>query len=172
MPDVDGIKRRQGHRAARGSRAPRRHRSSRETQLPGGYVIETEPRAGASVVRGSLVDYVLSSGPTAEATARPPSSTPTPRATAESTSRPPASLAPSPFPSQEIVLVFRYLCLDLGTARAQLDEAGLLVGATFPDPAPGDSWIVHDQKPQPGESVPIGSKVDLVLMDPSEPCSG
>jgi serine/threonine-protein kinase len=146
--------------------------STRENPLPAGYVIETDPRAGASVVRGSLVDYVLSSGPSTEATARPPSSTPTPRVTAEPTSRPPASLAPSPFPSQEIVLVFRYLCLDLGTARAQLDEAGLLVGATFPDPAPDDSWIVHDQKPQPGESVPIGSKVDLVLMDPSEPCSG
>ena len=64
-----------------------------------------------------------------------------------------------------------FLCLELGTARSHLDAAGLLVGATIPeDPPPEDSWIVHEQLPQPGESVPIGSAVDLRLMDPLEPC--
>jgi serine/threonine-protein kinase len=137
-------------------------------QLPEGYVIQTDPRAGASIERGSLVDYVVSSGPISDATATPSRPTPTPAATL----RPPSSQAPSPFPSQEAVLVFKYLCLDLGTVRTQLDAAGLLVGATFPDPPPSAGWIVHDQKPQPGEIVPIGSKVDLVLMDPGEPCTG
>ena len=42
----------------------------------------------------------------------------------------------------------------------------------LPGPPPSAGWIVHDQKPQPGEIVPIGSKVDLVLMDPGEPCTG
>jgi len=64
-----------------------------------------------------------------------------------------------------------FLCHELGTARMLLEEAGLLVGATIPeDPPLEDSWIVHDQLPEPGESVPIGSAVDFWLLGPQEPC--
>ena len=84
-----------------------------------------------------------------------------------------ASPTPSPFPSQETTLVGDFLCLDLATARDHIEEAGLLVGAVIPsDPVPADSWIVHGQLPKAGESVPIGSNVDLVLRDPLEPCPG
>jgi hypothetical protein len=84
---------------------------------------------------------------------------------------PPVGASPSPFPSHEVILVGDFLCLDLATARAHIDEAGLLIGAMIPsDPAPGDSWIVHDQLPKAGESVPVGANVDLVLRDPMEPC--
>ena len=77
--------------------------------------------------------------------------------------------SPSPFPSQEPALVGSFLCLDLATARLQLDEIGLLVGATIPE-EPDEDWIIHDQLPSPGETVPIGSAIDLVLMDRAEPC--
>lgn len=80
-------------------------------------------------------------------------------------------MSPSPFPSHELTLVGDYNCLDLATARGQLAEAGLLVGAIIPaDPPPDENWIIHDQLPKAGESVPVGSAVDLVLMDPLEPC--
>jgi hypothetical protein len=72
-----------------------------------------------------------------------------------------------------MALVGDFLCLDLATARSHIEAAGLLVGATIAgDVAPGDDWLVHDQLPRPGESVPIGSNVDLVLMDPLLPCPG
>ena len=62
-----------------------------------------------------------------------------------------------------------FLCLDLATARLQLEEVGLLVGATIPEEAE-ERWIIHDQLPSPGGSVPVGSAIDLVLRDPVEPC--
>ncbi len=81
------------------------------------------------------------------------------------------TLEPTPFPSSEVVLVGDFLCLDLATARAHIETAGLLVGAIYPeDPPPHDNWVVHDQLPQAGESYPVGSKVDLALDGPLEPC--
>ena len=84
--------------------------------------------------------------------------------------------SPTPFPSHAQVLVGDFLCLDLGTARSHLEEAGLLVGALIvgasvpDDPPPDDGWIIHDQLPKAGDLVPIGSKVDLVLMEPLAAC--
>jgi hypothetical protein len=170
VPNVQGIREEKAVEQLQTSGLRAGVRFSSEHQLPEGYVIETNPRAGASVERGSLIDYVLSTGPAVEVTPRPPISTPTPPATPEPTPAPLPSSAPSPFPSQELVLVGGFSCNTLGLTRTHLDEAGLLVGATFPDPPPDDGWIVHDQLPQAGESVPIGSAVDLVLMDPLEPC--
>jgi serine/threonine-protein kinase len=143
-------------------------------QMPAGYVLETEPSAGSSVERGSLIDYVVSTGPGPDVTSRPTARPVTPPPTDEPTLAPTPSdsLDPSPFPSQEVVLVGRYTCLTLGTARSHIEEAGLLVGATIPDPAPPDDWIVHDQLPAPGESVPVGSAVKLELRDNLEPCAG
>jgi beta-lactam-binding protein with PASTA domain len=170
VPDVHGIKEDKAIEQieASGLRAGIRFTGSH--QLPDGYVIETEPRAGASVTRGQLVDYVVSTGPGAVLTPEPIAS-PRPTATTEPTPTSMATSDPSPFPSQEVVLVGHFLCLELGSARSQLDEAGLLVGAIYPEePPPEDAWVVHDQLPEPGESVPIGSAVDLFLMDPLEPC--
>jgi len=206
-------------------------RFTAEDQLPDGYVISTEPRAGVSMTRNSVVDYVVSTGSDADATPKPaktpkptktprptkapkptkapaptldptiqptkpppqptteptalptagstvgpgvvPTLDPTPGPTPEPTEglfpSPSASPSPSPFPSQEPALVGSFLCLDLATARLQLDEVGLLVGATIPED-PVDNWIIHDQLPSPGETVPVGSAVDLVLMDPLDPC--
>jgi beta-lactam-binding protein with PASTA domain len=70
-----------------------------------------------------------------------------------------------------MTLVGDFLCLDLATARTHIEAAGLLIGVMIPsDQSPGDDWIVHGQLPKAGESVPVGANVDLVLMDPLEPC--
>jgi hypothetical protein len=80
-------------------------------------------------------------------------------------------VSPSPFPSEELVLVGDFRCLDLATARGHIEEAGLLVGATIPsDPTPRDDWLGQEQLPDAGEYLPLGSNVDLVLADPMEPC--
>lgn len=172
VPDVHGIREEKAIEQLQAAGVGAGTRSTDEGRLPEGYVIQTDPRAGASVERGALIDYVVSTGPALEATPRPthrrtpgPRPLVTPRPTTPST-----TLSPSPFPSQELVLVFEFLCNDLGTARAQIESAGLLVGRIIPDPPPDDSWIVHDQLPQAGGSVPEGSAVDLVLMEPNEPC--
>jgi serine/threonine-protein kinase len=180
VPDVVGIKERKAleQLAAAGLKAGRR--STVADVLPEGYVVSTDPRAGDSLTRGSLIDYVISTG-LAPGTSASPSQTPSPGATASaeplrspvpaSTRAPGAS--PSPLGPHETTLVGDFLCLDLATARGHIEEAGLIVGATIPDePTPDDSWLVHGQLPKAGESVPIGSNVDLVLRDPLEPCPG
>ena len=140
--------------------------------LPEGYVVFTEPRAGSSAPRGSSIDLTVSKGPASEPTRRPTiTSSPAPTPTPTPLRTPGSSATPTPFPSSELVLVGDFECLKLAEARTQLADAGLLVGAIYPqEPPPGDDWEVHDQLPEPGESVPVGSKVDLVLGDPLGPC--
>ncbi|MFV2063276.1 MAG: Stk1 family PASTA domain-containing Ser/Thr kinase [Chloroflexota bacterium] len=143
-------------------------RFSAANQLPRGYVISTDPRAGVSMTRGAIVDYAVSIGRVADQTTQP-AQTPRPSTTARPTPAP--TPTPTPFPSLESVLVGDFLCLELATARSQLEGAGLLVGALIPDdPPPEDNWFVHDQLPKSGESVPVGSAVDLELKEPMEPC--
>ena len=138
--------------------------------LPEGYVIFTEPRAGSSAPRGSSVALTVSTGPASEPTRRP-SRTASPRPSPTPLRTPGSTAPPTPFPSSELVLVGDFECLKLAEARIQLADAGLLVGAIYPqEPPPGDDWEVHDQLPEPGDSVPVGSKVDLVLGDPLGPC--
>lgn len=171
VPDVHGIREAKAIEMMEAAGVRAGVRSTAENQLPEGYVVQTDPRAGASVQRGALVDYVLSTGLTAEASSRPtraPTRAPTPVVTPAPTVS--TSHLPSPFPSQQLVPVGDFSCLELGQARSLLEAAGLLVGATFPDPAPADSWVVHDQLPQGGASIPKGSKVDLMMADPLEPC--
>ena len=68
-------------------------------------------------------------------------------------------------------MVGDYSCQSLGDARTQIEALGLIVGMLIPDdPPPEDSWLVHSQLPASGESVPVGSAVDLQLGDPVEPC--
>jgi hypothetical protein len=63
-----------------------------------------------------------------------------------------------------------YSCHTLGDARTQIEALGLIVGMLIPEDPPDDSWLVHGQLPASGESVPVGSAVDLQLGDPVEPC--
>lgn len=189
VPDVHGIKEAKAveQLVAAGLKVGVRYTA--EDALPEGYVISTDPRAGVSMTRGSLVDYVVSTGlPADPSTSLTPATSPAEARSPASDARPSGSVrpslpvpgrtpsispTPSPFPSQELTLVGDFLCLDLATARDHIGEAGLLVGAIIPaEPPPDDSWIVHGQLPKAGESVPIGSNVDLVLLDPLEPCPG
>ena len=108
------------------------------------------------------------SPPTADTTDVPGTGAPPP-GPSEPATTPTASA--SPFPSDEMAMVGDFLCLDLATARTHIEAAGLLIGVTIPsDHEPADDWIVHGQLPKAGESVPVGTNVDLVLMDPLEPC--
>ena len=206
VPDVGGIREPVALEQIRDAGLRVGIRYSAEDQLPAGYVIETEPRAGASVERGSRIDYVLSTGPAVTPTTDPsvapattppgavitpepatppptpsaaaatppaPTETPTfapPTSASSSAPSPSVSPAPTPFPSHETALVGYFLCEQFGTARTLLEEAGLLVGATINAEIPPDDWIVHDQLPKPGEHAELGSAVDLVLMNPLEPC--
>jgi serine/threonine-protein kinase len=170
VPEVQGIKEDKALLLIEDSGLAPGERSVVADQLPEGYVVLTEPRAGASATRGTRIDYTVSSGPDTEPTSvprrtPPPTASPTPEPTPDYT------IPPTPFPSAEAVLVGDFMCLDLATASTQLADAGLLVGAVYPeDPAPDEGWIVHDQLPEPGVSVPPGSAVDLVLGDPLEAC--
>ena len=170
VPDVHGIKEDNAlmHLEDAGLHAGVRLTAS--GPLPEGYVVGTEPRAGASATRGTPIDYTVSTGPAIDPTQRPAAtSQPTPARTPTPT--PGLTAPPTPFPSAEVVLVGDFQCLPLATARTVIEEARLLVGFIYPeDPPPEDSWIVHDQLPKPGESIPVGSAVDLMLEDPLEPC--
>jgi plastocyanin len=87
-------------------------------------------------------------------------------------------LAAAPLPvvaqtPEPVVLVGNYECLDLGTARAQIEEKGLVLATVTPQSPPADdSWLVQDQVPYAGEAVPTGTPVDLVVSGPFEPCPG
>lgn len=165
VPDVHGIREDVAVRQLEDSGLFAGERLTAPDVLPEGYVVSTDPRAGSSTTRGTAVAYTVSLGPDAEATPRPME---TPPVTTEPS--PAATREPTPFPSSEQTLVGDFMCLDLTTARSLLEEEGLLVGATYPDPPPDDTWVVLDQLPRPGESVPLGTKVDLMLADPQDPC--
>jgi beta-lactam-binding protein with PASTA domain len=64
-----------------------------------------------------------------------------------------------------------YRCLDLATARQQIEQASLVAVVAFPpDDSYDDSWIVTDQFPAAGTQVPAGSEVDLIVSSPDTPC--
>jgi serine/threonine-protein kinase len=162
VPDVHGIKEDVAIAQLEDSGLFAGQRATAPDALPEGYLVATDPRAGSSIARGSTVDYTVSLGPDTDAT---PERTRAPDVTPEPT--PDHIVDPTPFPSPEVVLVGDFTCLDLATASSQLQDAGLLIGATYPDPAE-EGWLVHDQLPKPGESVPVGTKVDLMLADSQE----
>jgi len=169
VPDVSGIKEVHAITQLEDSGLFAGQRSTTPDALPEGYVVSTDPRAGSSTTRGSTVDYTVSLGPGKAPTPKP-GVTPSARPGPTTKPTPAVTGVPTPFPSPEVVLVGEFTCLELGTARAQLEDKGLLVGATYPDPAPDETWVVHDQLPKGSEMVPLGTKVDLMLADPQEPC--
>lgn len=68
-------------------------------------------------------------------------------------------------------MVGNYECLDLGTARSQIEAVGLILGTVSPeDPLVDDSWLVAGQLPPAGEGWPPGSAVDLWVIGPLEAC--
>jgi beta-lactam-binding protein with PASTA domain len=170
VPDVHGISEQNAIAQLEASGLYPGERMTASDQLPDGYVVSTDPRAGSSVTRGAEIDYTVSLGPAVESTSRPVR-TPGPTAVPTAGPTPGTTAVPTPFPSSEVALVGDFMCQDLATARGLLEEDGLVVGAIIPaDPPPGDDWLVHDQKPDPGVSIPVGSKVDLMLGDPLERC--
>jgi serine/threonine-protein kinase len=151
------------------------------TPLPPGSAGPTSPPTAPVPTASALAEASPPSSPSAapsvEAAATAPTgsdvpgSSPGPRPSAGQSPPLPPGGSPSPLPSVDLVLVGDFRCLDLATARAHIEEAGLLVGATIPaDPPPGDDWLVQEQLPQAGEYLARGSNVDLVLADAMEPC--
>ena len=126
--------------------------------VPEGRVVRTNPKAGTSVPRDTVVDYALSRGPRPTPTLGP-SEPPTP-----------APPTPAPTPDQRIV-VGNYQCQDLATTRQQIEDGGLRVGAVQAE-AEGfdDSWLVIAQMPEAGREVNRGRRIDLLVVDPSSPC--
>ena len=170
VPDVHGIKEDNAIVQLEDSGLFAGDRFTVPDQLPAGYVVSTDPRAGTSVTRGALVGFTVSLGPAVDPTDGPRRTLrPTPSRTSAPTPRP--NVSPTPFPSSEVALVGNFMCLDLATARNHLESAGLLVGAVYPEKPPADdNWVVNDQLPKPGAFIPVGSKVDLMLADPQDPC--
>jgi serine/threonine-protein kinase len=164
VPDVHGINEANTVKALETAGLHAGDRWTAHDPLPAGYVVSTDPRAGSSVTRGTDIAYTVSLGPgvgpsgVPRITSRPPETQP-----AMETSD------PTPFPSSAATRVFDYSCQPLETARAHLAEVGLVVGAVIPEDH-GADWIVLDQLPRPGASIEVGSKVDLMLGDPNEPC--
>ena len=169
VPDVYGIKEDNAIAQLEDRGLQAGERLTAADQLPEGYVVATDPRIGSSVTRGAAVDYIVSLGPALDPT--PPARTPPPSESPTLSPTPGLTPEPTPFPSSEPALVGDFTCVELAAARNHLEEKGLVVGAVIPeDPVPGEDWLVHDQLPQPGTTVPVGSKVDLMLRDPIEPC--
>jgi serine/threonine-protein kinase len=123
--------------------------------IPEGSVIGTSIPAGTSVPTGTAIDYEVSRGP--EPT---PSPTPTPQPTPTPTPEP----TPTPRPT---VTVDTYVGLTVQEATVRANAQGLDVRFN-PSGAPGD-WVVVDQQPAAGESVPVGTNLRLAVVAPATP---
>jgi beta-lactam-binding protein with PASTA domain len=123
--------------------------------IPEGSVIGTTIPAGTQVITGTAIDYEVSRGP--EPTPSPtPSPTPTPPPTPEPT--------PTPRPT---VTVENYVGLTVQQATVKANGQGLDVRFN-PSGAPAD-WVVVDQQPAAGESVPVGTNLRLAVVAPTTP---
>ncbi|MEO6351240.1 MAG: protein kinase [Candidatus Limnocylindrales bacterium] len=161
-----------------------------DATVPATLIIRTSPRAGVQVARGTQIDWVVSLGfpptptPTLEITpspiitlppptAVPPTDTPTPTAVPQ-TDTPTPEITPEVTPEPTPVMVGNYAtCGPLSEAQTQITDAGLQVGTIYPASAgePAPDWQVENQYPAPGEQVPAGSYVDLLVRSPTDPCS-
>ena len=114
--------------------------------------------------------------PTATATpapTAPPTPVITPPPTAPPTDTPTPEITPLPTDTPPPVTVGNYAtCGSLGEAKTQIVAAGLQVGTIFPSSTgePADDWQVAQQYPAPGEQVPPGTYVDLLVKSPTDPC--
>jgi serine/threonine-protein kinase len=110
-----------------------------------GRVVRTEPAAGTEVAEGTTVAYFVSRGP-----------------------------RPTDAPSQEAAAarVGDYRCLSIDEARAQMADAGLVLGTVLPpEPESDGTWLAVDQEPAADAEVAPGTEVRLWVVGPAEPCS-
>jgi eukaryotic-like serine/threonine-protein kinase len=121
--------------------------------IPEGQIISQDPRAGTVVAAGTPVDYVVSSGP--EPT-EAPTEAPTPTPTQAPTSTPAADLT-----------VGDYRCLAFSDAQSQIEADGFTLGKVTTPPGFDTTWPVGSQDPAPGSKEPPGSRIDVVVYDPS-----
>ena len=147
-----------------------------DPSVPIGSIVTQDPRPGVIVAPQAPVDIVVSKGP--EPTPSPtPTPAPTPPPTAAPTPPPTPTPTPSPTPPPTPTPtpgprnVGNYICSTLEVATTMIDDQGFTLGdvTTDPpgtDPIPSD-WVVSDQKPNPGKNEDFGTKVDLVMKDPS-----
>ena len=121
--------------------------------VPDGQVISQSPQAGIIVASGTSVDFVVSTGPepTVEPTA-PPTPTPSP--------------APTPTPVADLT-VGDYRCLAFSDAQAQIDTDGFTLGSVVTPPGFDTTWPVGSQDPAPGSKAKPGSRIDVVVFEPS-----
>ena len=122
-------------------------------KVPDGQVISQSPQAGIIVAAGTAVDFVVSTGPepTVEPTA-PPTPTPTP--------------PPTPTPVADLT-VNDYRCLAFSDAQAQIDADGFTLGTVEAPPGFDTTWPVGSQDPAPGSKAKPGSRIDVVVFEPS-----
>ncbi len=79
---------------------------------------------------------------------------------------------PSGTPAPQAVVVGSFRCQTLDQVANSLTANGLAIGSIVPnDPGPG--WVVSDQRPAAGTTVPSGTAVDILLADPKKAgCGG
>jgi eukaryotic-like serine/threonine-protein kinase len=127
--------------------------------VPPGSVISTSPTTGTQVATGTIVDYVLSTGPEPTPTPSPtpePTPVPTPVPTAPPTATP-------------LITVGDYRCQTLDEATADILADGFTVGTVAAQPAgytaAGDSFV-YEQLPLPGKKRAAGTPINLSVYEP------
>jgi beta-lactam-binding protein with PASTA domain len=129
--------------------------------VPKGSIATQDPRAGLEVPKGTPVDYTVSTGP--EPTPSPTPS-PTPEPTPSPTPEPTPVPTPTPEPTPALPIVGSYVCLSPAEAAVRLVADGFTLGTVQPADAPA-GWVVADQDPPAGASVPLNTPVNLTLLD-------
>jgi serine/threonine-protein kinase len=145
-----------------------------DPQVPATLIINTSPRAGIEVARGTAVDYVVSLGP-APTNAPTPTPSPPPLATdtpagtatpAQPTIPPTAPPTPSPAP---IAVPNFATCDALSVVMQQVQDAGLFLAYVFPSAANLPDSQVAEQYPAAGTIVPPGTSVYLYVKSATDP---
>ena len=132
--------------------------------IPAGSIMSQQPGPGILVAPGTPVDYVVSKGPQPSPSPTPsPTPTPTPAPTPPPTPVPTPAPTPAPTPVPT-ALVGNYVCLTLGAARTQIGAEGFTVGVVLPGGA-ADTTFVATQLPTAGSTAPVGSAINLGVVD-------
>jgi serine/threonine protein kinase/beta-lactam-binding protein with PASTA domain len=145
-----------------------------DPSIPIGAVVSQDPRPGVLVAPQSPVDIAVSKGPEPTPTPTPtptppPTPPPTPAPTPPPTPAPTPPPTPSPTPGPRNT--GNYSCLTQDAATTAIDEQGFTLGDVTTDPPGTDpipsTWVVSSQNPGPGVNEPFGTKIDLVMADPT-----
>ena len=147
-----------------------------DPSVPIGSIVTQDPRPGVIVAPQAPIDIVVSKGPEptpsptpTPAPTPPPTPAPTPPPTPTPTPSPTPPPTPTPTPGPRNV--GNYICSTLEVATTMIDDQGFTLGDVTSDPPGTDpipsDWVVSDQKPNPGKNEAFGTKVDLVMSDPT-----